>query len=113
MKDFYDAYGSAVAVPLLAKRSYLETGFVTPRIWEALIFGSLPVGLGSHLGIDQYLPPSLVARDARDMGDIVERLARMGEREREELRQEVARKICFMDESRFIKTLEEIVQGKG
>lgn len=109
MKDFSKAYGSAVAVPLLAKKSYLETGFITPRIWEALIFGSLPVGLSHHRDIHVYLPSDLIARDAQDLGDIVQRLSVTTAEEREQLRHAVAARIEFMDASNFVKVIESVI----
>lgn len=51
---FHEAYRNAAVCPLLAKRSYMENGFITPRPWEAVLFGSLPIGLNGHLGIEKY-----------------------------------------------------------
>ena len=104
--QFWDAYGTAAACPLLAKRSYLETGFITPRIWEALLFGTIPVGLVTHRGIDRYLPDSLVARDPGHLGEIVERLAGISLAERHALRREIVGRIGFMDAGNFVDVLE-------
>ena len=111
MKDFYSVYGDAVACPLLAKKSYLEVGFITPRIWEALIFGTIPVGLQTHHGIDQYLPSTLIARDSKDLGDIVEWLSRETASSRQNIRESIAKQIHFMDSKYFIEKLESAVQG--
>lgn len=110
MKDFYAAYADAVACPLLAKRGYLETGFITPRIWEALLFGTIPVGLAPHHGIEQYLPVELIARNAAHLGDITEYLAHMKVEDRTELRDQIVEKIKFMDASNFVAVLEGVVK---
>jgi hypothetical protein len=106
MKDFFQAYGDAVACPLLAKKSYLETGFITPRIWEALIFGTLPIGLATHNGIEEYLPRELIANDAEDLGNKVQWLSTLSASQREILRRDVAEKIRFMDASYFVDRIE-------
>lgn len=75
--QFASLYGRSVACPLLAKRSYLETGFITPRPVEALAFGTLPVGLRSHLNIHRYVPFSRIADSGEDMVELVEELSTM------------------------------------
>ena len=107
MKDFGKAYGTAVACPLIAKSSYLDTGFITARIWEALLFGTLPLGLSSHTGIRQYLPDELVADDPHDLASIVLSLSRMSLEARTELHCEVVEQIGFMDVSHFLDRIEE------
>ena len=113
MKDFGDAYSTAVAVPLLAKKEYLEHGFITPRIWEAIIFGSIPVGLGSHKGIEQYLPSDLIARTPSELGSVVSMLAACTTDERNKYRTMVAERIGFMDVSNFVRTIERETHGEG
>lgn len=113
MKDFDKAYGSAVACPLLAKRSYLENGFITPRIWEALIFGTIPVGFKSHNGIEQYLPTDLIARDADHLCEIVKLLSICTPEERQQYRNSIAAQIEFMDASNFVRVIEGVYNGKG
>lgn len=110
-KDFFEAYGSAVACPLLAKRSYLENGFITPRIWEALIFGTIPVGLKSHFGIAQYLPAHLTAANAEHLGNITLELASLSGDSRRDMRERVAHNIMFMDASNFVRVIERIANG--
>ncbi len=113
LKDFQKVYGNAVSCPLLAKMSYLETGFMTPRIWEALIFGTIPIGLGNHNGIRKYLPEDLVARSSDGLGDIVDKLSRLSVGEREGLRKDVVQQIEFMDAKYFVETLERIADADG
>jgi len=113
MKDFDKAYGDASACPLLAKKSYLENGFITPRIWEAIIFGTIPVGLSEHNGIYEYLPADLVARDPDDMVRLVNLLSRMPKEERDQLIHAVVARIEFMDASNFVRVIEGVVNGKS
>lgn len=112
MKDFDKAYATAVACPLIAKSSYLDAGFITARIWEALLFGTLPLGLSVHHGIDQYLPDELIARDPEDLAVLVAVLSGMSLARRQELHNRVVEKIRFMDVSHFLDDLERIQKGK-
>lgn len=108
MKDFASAYSDAVACPLLAKKEYLERGFITPRIWEALLFGTIPVGLDEHSGIRDYLPEELIALDAQHLGNIVQRLSELPLEGRDELRRRVVEKVRFMDASNLVRVLEKV-----
>lgn len=111
-KDFRRIYGTAGAVPLLAKKSYLETGFITPRPWEALLFGSLPVGLGSMKGIEEYTLDGLIANDGFDMVEIAEMLAGMDVSETDRLRKMNVEKLEFMDAKCFVDKVEDVL-SKG
>jgi hypothetical protein len=107
MRDFRQAYGTAVACPILAKRSYFQTGFTTPRPWEALLFGTLPIGFEEHLGISRYVSVVANCHDdlwfwARDMSD-------MTFDERDIARQELAHKLRFVDASHFIDAVERVL----
>lgn len=110
-KDFREVYGDAVACPLLAKRSYLKSGFITPRVWEALMFGTLPIGLGEANGISQYVLPSLVAKNGLDMIEIVELLNGISQRERDQLRRENVEMLEFMDVRHFVDRIEDVLNG--
>ena len=112
MKDFDKAYATAVACPLIAKSSYLQTGFITARLWEALLFGTLPLGLSVHHGIDQYLPAELIAKNPDDLAMLVQILSSMSYERRQELHRRVVEKIRFMDVSHFLDKLESVQKGK-
>jgi hypothetical protein len=108
MADFRRVYGSAVACPILAKQSYLETGFITPRPWEALMFGTIPVGLGSHLGISSYVQPGLIAGDGWDMIEVVKTLTGLPLKERDRIRRENVEQIEHMDARYFVDRIEDV-----
>ncbi len=110
VKGFYEAYSRVAAVPLLAKKSYYETGFITPRPWEAILFGTIPVGLACHKGIEQYT--AHVARDAEDLFRIAKEIRCMAPMRREVLREEVAHKLSHMDVRNFVDVLERLAAGK-
>ena len=110
MRDFSKAYGTAVACPLLAKRSYLEQGFISPRPWEALMFGTLPIGLDSHLGVERYTD-GLVALDANDLIATVDEMSRESIYERHRRREELAHKLQCCDASRFVDHIEDVMNG--
>lgn len=111
MKDFDRAYGDAVACPLLAKRSYLANGFITPRIWEALIFGTIPIGFKSHNGIEQYLPAGLICSDASQLAETAAGLSVLSTSGRQAFREDVANRINFMDASNFVRVIEGVYNG--
>lgn len=104
---FAREYGDAVAVPLLAKRSYMEVGFVTPRPWEAVLFGSLPIGFVGHRGIENY--SSAVARNADDLFDLVQIYSSNGETIRKIDREEMAHRLQFMDVKNFVDKIEGVM----
>lgn len=109
VRGFLDAYSRSAACPLLAKRSYLESGFMTPRIWECMLFGSLPIGLAEFNGIDQYLPDELIASDADDLAEKALRLSSASLAYRECLRSLVISMIGRMDVSKFVDRIQDIV----
>ena len=111
-RDFGHAYGTAACCPLLAKRSYMRSGFVTPRIWESLLFGTIPVGLSEHEGISQYLSADLVAKDAAELGDIAERLSAVEPWMRDKVRREVVEQLGFMDVRNFVDKIVGVVEGR-
>lgn len=111
VKDFRSAYSRVSAVPLLAKKSYYETGFITPRPWEAVLFGSIPVGLDGHLGIEQYT--NHVAKDSEDLLRIAREIRSISPIRREVLREEAAHKLSHMDVKNFVNVLEKLAKGPG
>jgi hypothetical protein len=111
VKEFRDAYGTACMVPLLAKQSYLENGFITPRPWEALLFGSLPVGLGTHLGIEDYVHPEHIALDSEHLSEIVQAVASYDIDTKHMLRSELVHQLLFMDAAHFVDKIEDVSNG--
>jgi hypothetical protein len=107
-KDFRSIYSSACGVPLLAKRSYLETGFITPRPYEALVFGSIPVGLASMRGVEKYVLKENIAQDARHLADIALRLSKQSLKERDMMRRNNASILSHMESSKFVEVLERV-----
>ena len=105
-RDFRDAYSSAIGCPLLSKPSYLESGFMTPRVWEALLFGTIPIGLGSFTGIEKYC--NYVAKNARNMIDIIEGLGCMSLKERDDIRINNVEKLEPMDAKHFVDLIERV-----
>jgi hypothetical protein len=110
-KDFRRVYAEAVCVPLLGKKSFLENGLVTLRPMEALLFGTIPIGLRSHVGIERYVQPGLVAGDGQDMIEVVETLAGMPLKERDRIRRENVEQLSFIDASHFIDKIEDVADG--
>lgn len=104
--DFEKSISCAAGVPLLAKQEYRDRGFMTPRIWEALMFGSIPIGLAGHTGITSYT--DTVASDAEDLLRISQELLDMSLQDRTKLHDKAIEKIRFMDAKFFIDTIEKL-----
>lgn len=105
-KDFRSAYADAVACPLLAKESYIKTGFITPRPWEAVLFGTIPVGIRSMAGIEQYAINNV--EDGDEMTDLLYEMSQMTLSERDLLRQESAHMLRHMDARHFVDVIEDV-----
>ncbi len=110
-KDFRKVYAEAVAVPLLGKKSFLESGLVTLRPMEALLLGTIPIGLRSHVGIDRYVQPGLIAGDGQDMIEVVETLCGLPLKERDRIRKENIEQLSFIDASHFVDKIEDVANG--
>jgi hypothetical protein len=108
VRDFRSIYQGAGCVPLLAKQSYLDTGFITPRPWEALLFGSIPLGLAEGRGVDRYVLDT--ARPGDDMVEAIETMAGLGLKERDRLRRENIEMISFMDARYFVDEIERVAR---
>ena len=106
VKGFYEAYSRVAAVPLLAKQSYYECGFITPRPWEAILFGTIPVGLGCHHGIEQYT--EMVATDPFELLGIATGVRTMSPIRRRVLREEAAHRLSHMDVRHFVDVIESL-----
>ena len=106
---FREAYGEAVACPLLAKRSYLETGFITPRPYEALLFGTLPIGLKTHLGVERYVLPGHIAESGEHMVELVEEMSNYAYHVRDMFRRNNVEQLEFMDAKYFVDKIEDVV----
>jgi hypothetical protein len=106
VKEFQQAYSRVAAVPLLAKQSYYECGFITPRPWEAVLFGSIPVGLGEHFGITNYCDK--VVNSAEELLEFGTAMRRISSIRRRVLREEAAHKLRHMDVRHFVDVLEKL-----
>ena len=110
-RDFDKAYNTAVACPLLSKRSYMQTGFITPRVWEALMFGTIPIGFDEFCGIHNYvsnIAPNLIAANADELIEIVECLSKLDDVKRQMMRDACIDQIEFMDVKHFVDKVERI-----
>jgi hypothetical protein len=107
VKDFKDAYSRVAAVPLLAKKSYYSSGFITPRPWEAILFGSMPIGLNEHLGISQYC--EYVANNPQHLLELATWIRTISPIRRNVIREEAAHRLYYMDVSNFVNVLEGLV----
>jgi hypothetical protein len=90
----------------------MQTGFITARTWETLLFGTIPVGFREFTGIAQYLPDELIVQDARELGDLVQQLSTEPLADRSALRNLVIGGLGRMDVSNFIDRVEAVADGQ-
>jgi hypothetical protein len=111
VRGFRDAYSRVAAVPLLAKQSYYDCGFVTPRAAEAVMFGSVPIGLGCHTGIQDYVP--FVAGRPEALIEQAVAYRTMSPIRRRVLREEAAHILYRTDVRGFADVIEGLVGEAG
>lgn len=102
---FRDNLKDAVACPLLFPDEYKKNGFMTMRILEVLLFGSIPIGFSDFNGIEKYLSKSLIAKDYKELEDIIKWLINMEPKTRNKLRLNLINKLKFMDAKYFVDTI--------
>lgn len=107
VRGFRSAYSRTAAVPLLAKDSYYRSGFITPRPWEAVLFGSVPIGLSDHVGIDQYC--EYVATTPEHLLEIATWMRTISPMRRRVLREDAAHRLSRMDVRGFMDVIEGLV----
>lgn len=107
VRGFREAYSRVAVVPLLAKQSYYDSGFITPRSAEAVMFGSIPVGLEGHLGIEDYTVYR--AANAQMLLEEATRIRTMSPIRRRVLREEAAHVLYKTDVRGFMDVIEGLV----
>ena len=112
--DFYDTVHDSGCVPLLATPEYKEHGFMTMRIMETLLFGSIPIGFTDFILIEDYLPYELIATNAKDLKVKIEWILKLSPEEREMLRNKVIAKCGHKFDARnFVsKILEKLNESR-
>ena len=111
VRGFREAYSRVATVPLLAKQSYYDCGFMTPRPAEAVTFGSIPVGLAGHLGVGGYAPK--VVKDPQELLEFSTWVRTMSPLRRRVLREEAAHMLYCTDVRGFIDVIEGLVGEAG
>jgi len=86
---FRSIYQSAAFCPLLAKQSYFDTGFITARLLEAILFGTIPVGFKEHRGIENVLPEQLIVDSWQELSKLMSNDIYYHKELREDLRNQI------------------------
>jgi|SRR5579859_1774836 len=105
--EIRDAYKMAAAVPLLMKDTYAQYGFMTGRLLEVLLFGSipfLPITFRSPL---TYVPDAFRIYDEADMCALADFLA--SETVRAYIRNEMIDALEFCDIAHFIRKIMHVL----
>lgn len=76
-------YQHATAVPMLAKQVYFDRGHITPRMYEVVSAGGIPIGFYNFYGADRYF--SIVVSSAEELFREVIRLQLMTKEQRSDL----------------------------
>ena len=72
-----------------------------------MLFGTLPVGLGTAKGIEKYT--TLIANDSSNMKEIVNELSKQPIERRGTLRRDMVERLEFMDAKYFVDKIEEVL----
>jgi hypothetical protein len=80
-EDYLYVYGRSFTTPLLAKDSYYEYGFMTPRQVESVLYGCIPIGFSEHLGLDKYIPKKFIVKDYKEYTSLLDELVSISERD--------------------------------
>jgi len=110
-QQFKENLQDALAVPLLATEEYKKTGFMTMRILETLLFGSIPIGFSDFFGIEKFLPKKLIVdmnNYEKSMEKVMNYLKYLGFTERIQLRRNLVKRLKFMDVRFFV---DKILEG--
>ncbi len=107
VRGFWDAYSRVAAVPILAKQSYYDCGFMTPRPAEAVMFGSVPIGLSGHTGVEGYVPR--VVHSPEELLEAATYYRTMSPIRRRVLREEAAHTLYRTDVRGFADVIEGLV----
>lgn len=76
-------YQHATAVPMLAKQIYFDRGHITPRMYEVVSAGGIPIGFANFRGADRYF--NIVVNSAEELVQEVLRLQVMTRQQRVDL----------------------------
>ena len=71
--DFRSILYETSVVPLLLKDEYYEHGFMTARIIETLVFGSVPALPSKFLNAHEWLPKELIFTTVEELALIIEK----------------------------------------
>jgi len=111
VQGFWDAYSRVATVPILAKQSYYDCGFITPRPAEAVTFGSVPVGLSCHTGVSEYVPK--VVSTASELLEYATWVRTISPIRRRVLREEAAHTLYGTDVRHFVDVIMGLVGDAG
>lgn len=107
VRDFHNVYKDTVAVPLLGKKQYFKNGFITARIFESIMFGSIPIFFNEQMmfsNSDLFFR----ANDYNDLIDIVNFL-KNSKQFRNNIRRNIAEELESFDVKYFVNKIEEIL----
>lgn len=95
--EFSEAMSDSLVVPILGTEAYRKRGFMTYRIAESLMFGSIPLGFSDFKNIREFLPEELIV-DMNEYEIDIERkisyLLNQTYEQRVELRDKVAKMLA-------------------
>lgn len=100
--EFREIYSQSTCYPLLAPQEYKERGHMTARILEGLMFGSIPIGWRDFIGIEKWLPNSLIIDENNPLEEVYDNLLKMSLSDRIKLRESLIDKLEFHDVRKFV-----------
>ena len=113
LSGFKEALGDSVCTPLLAPNTYKNRGFMTPRIFESLVFGSIPIGFDDFNHIDKFLPKECIVKTSKCSSDIEKKVLKiksMNKEKKKKLVDKIIKKISkYFSSKRFVDRIESVL----
>jgi hypothetical protein len=112
VEDMFDVYNSSICTILLAKKEYVENGFMTVRVIESVFYGTIPLFIEDYGNdiIRRYAGAFKDELTVHNKSDVIEKVMRFKNNleERKAIIDYLRWRLDFMDVKNFINQLEEI-----
>lgn len=112
VEDMFDVYNSSICTILLAKKEYVENGFMTVRVIESVFYGTIPLFIeeyGNNI-IRKYAGAFASDLTVHNKSEVIEKVMMFKNdlSKRKAIINYLRWRLDFMDVSNFIANIQEI-----
>lgn len=112
-KDMFGVYNISTCTILLAKKEYVQYGFMTVRVIESIYYGTLPLFIeeyGQDI-VEKYAGEFCNELTVQSKKDVIDKVMhyKYNQGERRAIIKYLREHLGFMDSGIFAKTLEEVI----